>query len=166
MIFSVFQKNWVFVYSWSTLLWYQCYYPHRSRDALSPVCGIFNVGSIFQTRIYTSFLGTQIHNPSGSSFTMVFTRNCLSLWHSVVQYISVRYITMKAPACTMQSQVVDRISGLPVEGPESQGELCVKTPQLFLGYRGEQVAIPGLQGGAGARHWTSQLTLLAPPEVP
>ena len=42
MIFSVFQKNWVFGYSWSTLLWYRCYYPHRSRDALSPVCGIFD----------------------------------------------------------------------------------------------------------------------------
>ena len=41
MIFSVFQKNRVFEYSWSTLLWYRCYYPHRSRDALSPVCGIF-----------------------------------------------------------------------------------------------------------------------------
>ena len=41
MIFSVFQKNVVLVYSWSTLLWYRCYYPHRSRDALSPVCGIF-----------------------------------------------------------------------------------------------------------------------------
>ena len=25
---------------WSTLLWHRCYYPHRSRDALSPVCGI------------------------------------------------------------------------------------------------------------------------------
>ena len=31
----------VFGYSWSTLLWHRCYYPHRSRDALSPVCGIF-----------------------------------------------------------------------------------------------------------------------------
>ena len=41
MIFSVFQKNWVFGYSWSILLWYRCYYPHRLRDALSPVCGIF-----------------------------------------------------------------------------------------------------------------------------
>ena len=30
-------------YSWSTLLWHRCYYPHRSRDALSPVCGIFFV---------------------------------------------------------------------------------------------------------------------------
>ena len=28
-------------YSWSTLLWHRCYYPHRSWDALSPVCGIF-----------------------------------------------------------------------------------------------------------------------------
>ena len=26
---------------WSTLLRDRCYYPHRSRDALSPVCGIF-----------------------------------------------------------------------------------------------------------------------------
>ena len=26
---------------WSTLLWHRCYYPHRSRDALSPVCRIF-----------------------------------------------------------------------------------------------------------------------------
>ena len=26
---------------WSTLLWHRCYYPHRSRDSLSPVCGIF-----------------------------------------------------------------------------------------------------------------------------
>ena len=30
----------VFVYSWSTLLWYRCYYAHRSRDSMSPVCGI------------------------------------------------------------------------------------------------------------------------------
>ena len=28
-------------YSWSTLLWHRCYYPHRSRDSVSPVCGIF-----------------------------------------------------------------------------------------------------------------------------
>ena len=45
MIFSIFQKNHVFGYSWATLLWYRCYYPHRSRDALSPVRGIFHEGS-------------------------------------------------------------------------------------------------------------------------
>ena len=31
------------------LLWYRCYYPHRSRDALSPVCEIFflMLGTLF-----------------------------------------------------------------------------------------------------------------------
>ena len=41
MIFSVFQKNWVLGYSWSTLLWYRCYYLHWSSEALSPICGNF-----------------------------------------------------------------------------------------------------------------------------
>ena len=45
MIFSFFQKNWVLGYTWSTLLWYRCYYLHRSRDSLSPVCGIFQFES-------------------------------------------------------------------------------------------------------------------------
>ena len=44
MIFYVFQKNRVLGYSWSTLLWYRCYYPHWSGDALSPVCWIFCIG--------------------------------------------------------------------------------------------------------------------------
>ena len=38
---------------WSTLLWHRCYYPHRSRDALSPVCGIF---SLRQNRLKENFL--------------------------------------------------------------------------------------------------------------
>ena len=33
----------IFVYSWSTLLCYWCYCPHRTRDALSPVFGIFSL---------------------------------------------------------------------------------------------------------------------------
>ena len=32
-------------------------------------------------------------------------------------------------------QVVDRLSGQPVCGPDTQGELCVRTPQLLLSYR-------------------------------
>ena len=32
---------WVLGYSWSTLLWHRYYCPHRSRDSVSPVCGIF-----------------------------------------------------------------------------------------------------------------------------
>ena len=39
--FFHFSKKSGLGYSWSTLLWHRCYYPHRSRDALSPVCGIF-----------------------------------------------------------------------------------------------------------------------------
>ena len=58
MIFSVFQKNRVFGYSWSTLLWYQCYYPHRSRDALSPVCGIFIV--FFFTKLKKYYLNLSL----------------------------------------------------------------------------------------------------------
>ena len=59
MIFSVFQKNMVFGYSWPTLLWYWCYYPHRSRDALSPVCGIFpvyqaTVINVYQAKLFMS----------------------------------------------------------------------------------------------------------------
>ena len=43
-------------------------------------------------------------------------------------------------------KVVDRLSGQPVCGPDTQGELCVKTPQLFLGYRGEQEDIVDNEG--------------------
>ena len=34
------EKNWEFCHT-SRVFWYWCYYPHRSRDALSPVCRIF-----------------------------------------------------------------------------------------------------------------------------
>ena len=40
--FRFSKKNRVLGYSLSTLLWHRCYYPHRSRDALSPGCGIFS----------------------------------------------------------------------------------------------------------------------------
>ena len=42
-------KKMGFVYSWSTLLWYQCYYRHWSRDALSlvfKICFIVWVKSV------------------------------------------------------------------------------------------------------------------------
>ena len=40
------------MYSWSTLLWHRCYYPHRSRDSMSPVCRIFNEEIFFICWIY------------------------------------------------------------------------------------------------------------------
>ena len=33
------------------LFWYRCYYPHWSRDSVSPICGIFHLNKfIFQTK--------------------------------------------------------------------------------------------------------------------
>ena len=45
MIFFLpfFKKKMVFWYSWSTLMWHRCYYPHRSRDALSPHSFVRNI---------------------------------------------------------------------------------------------------------------------------
>ena len=61
VIFFVFQKNRVFGYSWSTLLWHRCYYPHWSRDALSPVCGILFYYYLFylQSMALRTFLSLQ-----------------------------------------------------------------------------------------------------------
>ena len=39
------------MYSWSTLLCYQCYYPHQSRELVSPVCAIFSNVSVSQWRV-------------------------------------------------------------------------------------------------------------------
>ena len=38
-----------------TLLWYRCYYPHRSRDALSHVCGIFCLYQHFHQELIIIF---------------------------------------------------------------------------------------------------------------
>jgi hypothetical protein len=46
----------------ATLLWYRCYYPHRSRDALSPVDGIFT-GSNEDCSIYLA-RGESVTNQS------------------------------------------------------------------------------------------------------
>ena len=56
IIFSVFQKYLVLGYFWFTLLWHQCYYPHRLRDALSPVCGIFFSPIMTRLGIFFGFL--------------------------------------------------------------------------------------------------------------
>ena len=40
---KVMERRSMIVYSWSTLLCYRCYCPHRTRDALSRVFGIFSL---------------------------------------------------------------------------------------------------------------------------
>ena len=44
----------------SRIFWYQCYYPHQSRDALSPICGIFFMNKLlfFFFKLYNSLCST------------------------------------------------------------------------------------------------------------
>ena len=51
--FRFSKKSRLWGYSWSTLLWYRCYYPHRSRDAFSPVCGIFPYKKMLQNVLHS-----------------------------------------------------------------------------------------------------------------
>ena len=57
--FPFFKKNWVLGYSWTPLLWHRWYYPHRSRDALSPVCGTFHKQPIVQCTDYVNYASQQ-----------------------------------------------------------------------------------------------------------
>ena len=59
IIFSVFQTNWVFGYSWSTLLWHRCYYPHRSRAPLSPVGFLSNFLIVVQCKVLSPHFGRE-----------------------------------------------------------------------------------------------------------
>ena len=70
---------WGFGYSWSTLLWYQCYYPHRSRDALSPVCGIFNV-----------YLTTLLYRVLYCMFLMCIEVHCLTVYCNALYTVESR----------------------------------------------------------------------------
>ena len=42
---STFPQEFVYVY-----FWYRCFYPHRSRELVSPECGIFLIMKIFVLR--------------------------------------------------------------------------------------------------------------------
>ena len=73
MIFSLFKKNLVLGYSWSTLLWHRCYYPYRSGDALSPVCGIFfylEFPSIKTGRMFVQCLNWHLTTSQSDSLTV------------------------------------------------------------------------------------------------
>ena len=67
---------------WSTLLWHRCYYPHRSRDALSPVCGIF-VNNIIPW-IKLDWVATLMTDPPPiSSTTLSKKRKRKRKWHMI-----------------------------------------------------------------------------------
>ena len=79
--FRFSKKKWVFGYSWSTLLWYRCYYPHRSRDALSPVCRIF---LYIRASTYSFFTNDVIVIP----LTSVSSKSSLIVLLNWSQYLS------------------------------------------------------------------------------
>ena len=56
-----------------------------------------------------------------------------------MKYIA--FIQTKKYLCTNEKifvvvQIIDRVTRQPVSGPELQGEICLKTAQLFPGYLG------------------------------
>ena len=64
--------------------------------------------------------------------------------------------------------MVDRQSGAPVAGPDLQGELCVKSPQLMSGYLGSDEGCTDQEGyfhtgdlgyydREGVVHWVEQI---------
>ena len=75
-----------FGYSWSTLLWHRCYYPQRSRDALSPICGIFllvfrsNRGLLWQPQLCTLLKHLNLNLDSAT-----FNFFLINIWWAVSQ---------------------------------------------------------------------------------
>ena len=67
--------------------WYWCYYPHRSRDALSPVCGIFDqkfnflllLSSVALRTNQNTFLCWKIHFEASFTVYWFFFYKC-KLW--------------------------------------------------------------------------------------
>ena len=47
----------IFRFSKKSCFWYRCYYPHRSRESLSPVCGIFNFCFLASTYFILCIVG-------------------------------------------------------------------------------------------------------------
>ena len=97
IIFSVYEeKNKVVGYSWSTLLWYWCYYPHWSIDALSPVCGIFFLLSL-KTRQVQSISRCVFLSPP--PFTRVSTHcDCPATVHLIY--------TMENCSCQLKNSLI------------------------------------------------------------
>ena len=59
--FLFFKKNQLLGYSWFTLMWHWCYYLHRSRDALSPVCGIFFTPTFWHVGMFLHLCGRGVN---------------------------------------------------------------------------------------------------------
>ena len=77
--------NWQFyhhlvIFTFSSLLWYHCYYPHWLKDDLSPVCGIFIIKCVSICVFY-------IRKQSKNSLNLEIVQN----W-SLTKQLSARYL--------------------------------------------------------------------------
>ena len=79
------KKKRVFRYSMYTLVWYWCYYPHRSRDALSHICGIFLLRTVL-CLIYTFTV-----------YCLLFTVICI--WFYVNDWLFTFYCSLSSVFC-------------------------------------------------------------------
>ena len=93
-----FQKNQVFGYSWFTLLWYRCFYLHRSRDALSPACGSFSEN--FELLLAQNFK-TKVLTAQKSKLLECLTQLSVQSLHN---YQFSRYTTISSGATQLSAQ--------------------------------------------------------------
>ena len=78
----------VFEYPWSTLVWYWCYYLHRSRDLMSPVCGIFKHKKIIISNIWLDKNLTTVFKIQKKSDTWHVT---WIMWHVTCDMVHMTY---------------------------------------------------------------------------
>ena len=94
-------------YSWSTLLWHRCYYPHRSRDALSPVYGIFTIHYSVTYSTAWSCRNAHCCNVIQKSVLHITVMYCIAQ-HCTTQYCIVMHCTERCykKNCTVQNSPV------------------------------------------------------------
>ena len=82
---------------WSTLLWHRCYYSHRSRDALSPVFGIFSPRNLF---IQTFFFNEKLVSNFFSFFIIHWVHTVRFLLYTALHTLYyVRSVQSKQDKC-------------------------------------------------------------------
>ena len=94
--FSFFKEKWLFGYSWSTLLWYRCYYPHQSRGALFPVCGIlffFFFSSTFC--IFKNYIFAILHFHNCCPHLIFVFQKILKLQIKQIIYICFKFVFLQ-----------------------------------------------------------------------
>ena len=135
---------------WTPSKWYWCYYPHRSRDLVSPVCGIFFI-LIYLPRSVCSYIYSFVYPPWTLILCSVqrslYCVHCInpSTKHNItstIQYSAVQYIEYKllpsTPSCSSHFQpICSQIEGNkipPLIGPQTWRLSCHWTSEHCIVY--------------------------------